>query len=214
MIKPPDPSPTHILLPLFFSQSLVVEQKLDRVGRAGVSVSIHSLALDPLNPHLFITGGSDPLVRLFDLRMMHGRGERAVGLGFRSGSSWVSCFVPEHLKEGLLRPPVWYSLSNRKIKTISGVAFSHGGGEILATYNSENIYSFRADSHARFGLGHTFGSGMRPILNPHTGCQESRGIVLLVARLWAGAGGGRGRGGGPSAQALGHILDPIQRPHG
>ena len=40
---------------------LSVEQKSERVGRAGTRVGINSVACDPMRPYLFATGGSDPL---------------------------------------------------------------------------------------------------------------------------------------------------------
>jgi hypothetical protein len=43
------------------SRSLLVEQRSERVGRSGVRVAVNSVAVDPTRPHVFATGGSDPL---------------------------------------------------------------------------------------------------------------------------------------------------------
>lgn len=51
---------------------LPVEQRCERAGRSSLRISINSLAVSPLAPHTFVTGGSDPFARLYDMRMLRG----------------------------------------------------------------------------------------------------------------------------------------------
>ena len=43
---------------LFF---IVADQRHERSPRGRAKVSINAMAVDPMRPHLFVTGGSDPL---------------------------------------------------------------------------------------------------------------------------------------------------------
>jgi hypothetical protein len=53
--------PTLCSSPPFSPMCLAVEQRSERVGRAGVRVAVNSVAVDPMQPHIFAPGGSDPL---------------------------------------------------------------------------------------------------------------------------------------------------------
>ncbi|RMZ53012.1 hypothetical protein APUTEX25_001131 [Auxenochlorella protothecoides] len=48
---------------------LVVDQRDQRLGRSRRSVAVASLAQDECRPWLLLTGGSDPAIRLYDMRM-------------------------------------------------------------------------------------------------------------------------------------------------
>lgn len=46
------------------ARSLLVEQRSERTGRSGTRVAVNSVVVDPMRPHIFATGGSDPLGEL------------------------------------------------------------------------------------------------------------------------------------------------------
>ncbi|KAK9842230.1 hypothetical protein WJX81_001681 [Elliptochloris bilobata] len=129
--------------------AVIADQRRERTGQMRGKVGVSSMVVDPQRPHLFITGGSDPLVRLYDRRM-------AGGAGSSAATAWraplVAGYVPTHLKAALLRPrPFGFSSV-----TVTGVAFCHGGDQLVASYHSEQIYTFATAAHAR--PAHAFGA--------------------------------------------------------
>jgi hypothetical protein len=58
---------------------VTVEQCCERAGRSSLRISIDALAVSPAAPHLFVTGGGDPIARLYDMRMLPGCGSSGSG---------------------------------------------------------------------------------------------------------------------------------------
>ncbi|GAX80027.1 hypothetical protein CEUSTIGMA_g7466.t1 [Chlamydomonas eustigma] len=141
MREPTAPS-AHVLQ----TRSLLVEQRSERSGRSGLRVAVNSVAVDPLQPHIFATGGSDPLVRVYDMRMLQKVG--GMGTSRVSQTPWLYCLVPEHLKGCMVGSASWQAPMHR-VRSISSIAFTSSGHEIVASYSSERIYSFGCREHAR-----------------------------------------------------------------
>lgn len=124
-----------------------VDQRAERVGRSRVRVGIYSLAVDPQRPWLMLTGGTDPLLRLYDRRMLPDRqGGKA--------AQWVAAYVPSHIKAALLdsgRHPALAAGADGPAagRHVTAVAFARGGTELVGSYSCECIYSFDVAQHAR-----------------------------------------------------------------
>uniref|UniRef100_A0A1D2AEQ4 Uncharacterized protein n=1 Tax=Auxenochlorella protothecoides TaxID=3075 RepID=A0A1D2AEQ4_AUXPR len=119
---------------------LVVDQRDQRLGRSRRSVAVASLAQDECRPWLLLTGGSDPAIRLYDMRMARPPAATA--------APWVAAYVPSHLKAGLLgsarsaqRSPAGGS--------VTAVAFARGGADVLGAYAGDAAYGFHGAAHAR-----------------------------------------------------------------
>ncbi|CAL8470916.1 g10458 [Coccomyxa elongata] len=154
--------------------NVIADQRQERTSCPKTKVGISSMAVMSLNPHMFITGGSDVLVRLYDRRMVSSSRSSAP-----SRVRWVSCFVPTHLKGALMNHRPF--AASRSI-AISGVAFTGDGQEILASYTSEQIYSFSTSNHARpprvFG-----GVSVEPALHRASATQRTRARLAVHGRL-------------------------------
>ncbi|PNH07294.1 WD and tetratricopeptide repeats protein 1 [Tetrabaena socialis] len=133
------------------AQSLLVEQRCERAGRSSLRISINSLAVSPLEPHLFATGGGDPFARLYDMRMLrtpHEQASPATGItGARP--SWVSCYAPHHLCTPSLAAgaPTGFSTLGR-VRHLTGVTFAAGGRHLLLSYSGEAVYAMCTRAHA------------------------------------------------------------------
>eukprot|EP00200_Dunaliella_tertiolecta_P012271 CAMPEP_0202374152 /NCGR_PEP_ID=MMETSP1127-20130417/5040_1 /ASSEMBLY_ACC=CAM_ASM_000462 /TAXON_ID=3047 /ORGANISM="Dunaliella tertiolecta, Strain CCMP1320" /LENGTH=543 /DNA_ID=CAMNT_0048971237 /DNA_START=53 /DNA_END=1681 /DNA_ORIENTATION=+ len=107
----------------YCAESVVVEQRSERTKDR---VGVNSIAVDPLKP-MFATGGGDPLVRVYDARMMS-RGRPM---------PWVLAYVPS---------PVAAACSSRdgqpRQRHVTSVAYDHTGHRLLASYSKDSIYSF------------------------------------------------------------------------
>ncbi|KAF5837513.1 hypothetical protein DUNSADRAFT_4259 [Dunaliella salina] len=107
----------------YCAESIVVEQRSEKTKDR---VGVNSIAVDPLKP-MFATGGGDPLVRVYDARMMS-RGRPM---------PWVLAYVPN---------PVAAACSSRsgqpRHRTITSIAYDHTGHRLLASYSKDSIYSF------------------------------------------------------------------------
>ncbi|KAK8964857.1 hypothetical protein KSP40_PGU007015 [Platanthera guangdongensis] len=90
-------------------------------------VHLHSIAIDPMNPHRFAVAGSDEYARVYDIRKCRWDG-KACG-------DPADCFCPSHL------------IGDEQVG-ITGLAFSNQS-ELLASYTIERIYLFSKDQ----GLG-------------------------------------------------------------
>lgn len=138
-----------------------VDQRAERVGRSHARVGIYSLAVDPQRPWLMLTGGTDPLLRLYDRRMLAGAGAAggAASGGEVAGSrgrapQWVSAYAPQHLKAALWDSGRHPSLAAPGAapppgRHVTAVAFARGGAEVVGSYAGECIYSFDVALHAR-----------------------------------------------------------------
>ncbi|KAL3147614.1 hypothetical protein ABBQ38_014665 [Trebouxia sp. C0009 RCD-2024] len=120
---------------------MIADQRHERTLRGRGKVSINTVAVDPMRPHLFATGSSDPLVRLYDRRVSGQRGN-ATG---RSRPQWASCFVPTSLKTGSTASPSGID----RAPFLTSVKFSVGGDQVFASYSGDHIYSFDCVDHAR-----------------------------------------------------------------
>ncbi|KAD3642116.1 hypothetical protein E3N88_31340 [Mikania micrantha] len=101
-------------------------------------VHLNAIAIDPLNPNLFVIAGSDEFTRLYDIRRYTYDASAAFGKP-------VDHFCPEHL------------LGNENVG-ITGVAFSNQS-ELLISYSEEFIYLFSKD------MG--WGSNINSVLDDH-----------------------------------------------
>lgn len=131
-----------------------VDQRAERVGRTRVRVGIYSLAVDEQRPWLMLTGGADPLLRLYDRRMLPGGGEDGGAGGGRRATQWASAYVPSHLKAAIWdagRHPALAAPSapGPPGRHVTAVAFARGGAELVGSYAGEAIYSFGVAAHAR-----------------------------------------------------------------
>lgn len=114
-----------------------VDQRAERVGRSRVRVGIYSLAVDPLRPWMMLTGGTDPLLRLYDRRMLPD--------GDGKAPQWVSAYVPSHIKSSVLDNGRHPALAGDEAGALPGhavtaVAFARGGAELVGSYSGECIY--------------------------------------------------------------------------
>lgn len=126
------------------SGDVLADQKFERTPRGRAKVGINAVAVDSMRPHLFVTGSSDPMVRLYDRRMSGRRGHSALPSG-RNMPQWVSCYIPTSLKTDALLP----RSGPERPPFISSVKFSVGGDQVFASYSGDNIYSFLSTDHAR-----------------------------------------------------------------
>ena len=143
-----------------------VDQRGERVGQSRVRVGIYSLAVDQQRPWLMLTGGADPLLRLYDRRMLLASGagggggaDGQTGAGGRpKAPQWVACYAPSHLKSALLdsgRHPALAASAGGAPgaapagRHVTAVAFARGGSEVVGSYSGELIYSFDTAGHAR-----------------------------------------------------------------
>jgi len=123
--------------------NLLVEQRAENAGgRSQSTVGINSLAVDPLRPHFFATGGLDPIVRLFDRRMIRSPDLSSSSRPHRT--PWVACFIPSHFKTDYA--PFYNSVGRQH--SITSIAFTFNGADLVASYSSERIYSFSVAEHA------------------------------------------------------------------
>ncbi|KAK9829156.1 hypothetical protein WJX72_004226 [[Myrmecia] bisecta] len=185
------------------SAYVLADQRQERHARNNrAKVGVNSLSIDPMRPHLFITGGSDPLVRLFDQRMIS-----VADPTERSSSrrpQWISCYVPTHLKASLQQvqrsafgPPV-------RSYNVTSATFSHSGDEVFASYSAEQIYCFRAVDHARSSASMAAAvegqTRQAPVQHsrtrPSSGRRQAEGASFTAARASAA-----GQRAGPAAQA-------------
>ncbi|KXZ53658.1 hypothetical protein GPECTOR_6g575 [Gonium pectorale] len=118
-----------------------VEQRCERAGRSSLRIGINALALSPLAPHLFATGGGDPFARLYDLRML--RGEKAACQAGSSSSrarpAWVSCFAPHHLctPSALAGSGAGGFSTLGRARHLTGLTFAAGGAQLVLSYSGE-----------------------------------------------------------------------------
>ncbi|KAI3425352.1 hypothetical protein D9Q98_009116 [Chlorella vulgaris] len=129
--------------------NVLVDQRQERVGRQRVKVGIYSLAVDEQRPWMMLTGGTDPLMRLYDRRML-------VGGGTGGAAQWMACYAPSHIKAALWdsgrHPGLELPEAGRQLPAgchVTSVAFARGGSEVVASYSGELIYSFGVAAHAR-----------------------------------------------------------------
>lgn len=180
------------------------------MGRSRVRVGIYSLAVDEMRPWLMLTGGSDPLTRLYDRRMLPSPADAALhGGGGRSrGPQWLRSYIPAHLKSVLWdsRPPAAAASgpAGPGSYQITAVAFARGGAEVVASYSGDFIYSFDAVEHGREveALLHAPEMALRwvgPTWGGRAWCVEGRvgcwsGVVAAwpPAARWAWCGSGCG----------------------
>jgi WD repeat-containing protein 42A len=108
--------------------------ELVRVSRSTVrqgrpkALGLHSISLNPMDPHYFCTGGEDPICRVWDRRKLP-----HVPLDEDDVCQPVFELVPRHLQTGMAG----------RI-SITCAVYSHDGREIVASYNDENIYLLEA----------------------------------------------------------------------
>jgi hypothetical protein len=120
-----------------------------------------------------LTGGADPLLRLYDRRMLLASGagggsggsgggnvaDGPAGAGGRpKAPQWVACYAPSHLKSALLdsgRHPALTASAGAAAgavpagRHVTSVAFACDGSEVVGSYSGELIYSFDTAGHAR-----------------------------------------------------------------
>ncbi|KAK9791353.1 hypothetical protein WJX73_006119 [Symbiochloris irregularis] len=119
--------------------TILADQRDLRNLRRKKGISVNSVASDPVRNHLFVTGGADHFVRLYDMRMSqrNSHGPR--------GSACIRQYAPAHMQGALQMA----AAPLPKLFSVSGVAFAAGGDEIVASYVHDRIYSFDAAGHAR-----------------------------------------------------------------
>eukprot|EP00887_Chlorella_sp_A99_P002952 scaffold24.g2952.t1 len=133
--------------------NVLIDQRAERLGRARARVGIYSLAVDEARPWLMLTGGTDPLARLYDRRML----STPADAGARGRTpAWARAYIPAHLKAvlwdgrpggggggagGAAPAPASYQ--------IPAVVFGRGGAEVVASYSGDFVYSFDAVDHGR-----------------------------------------------------------------
>ncbi|KAL0047044.1 hypothetical protein WJX82_004928 [Trebouxia sp. C0006] len=133
---------------------VLADQRHERTPRGRAKVSINAVAVDPMRPYLFVTGSSDPLMRLYDRRMSLQRGHSQSPSG-RSWPQWVSCFIPTSLKTDTMQPRT----GTERASFVTSVKFSGGGDQVIASYSGDNIYSFDCVDHARESEGYCTAQG-------------------------------------------------------
>ncbi|KAL0033568.1 hypothetical protein WJX79_003993 [Trebouxia sp. C0005] len=133
---------------------VLADQRHERTPRGRAKVSINAVAVDSMRPYLFVTGSSDPLMRLYDRRMSPQRGHTQSPSG-RSWPQWVSCFVPTGLKTDTMQPRT----GTDRAPFVTSVKFSGGGDQVIASYSGDNIYSFDCVDHARESEGYCTAQG-------------------------------------------------------
>ncbi|KAL6067413.1 DDB1- and CUL4-associated factor 6 [Balamuthia mandrillaris] len=108
-------------------------------NRQGRKIRVNSIAINNDNGHYLVVGGSDPICRLYDRRMISSN---------RSSSpnrATVAWFRPERFEQ-----------SDQQGGHITGVAFSTDGSEVVATYGGDYVYLWEVErSHTTYEEGST-----------------------------------------------------------
>mmetsp|Transcript_15643 Transcript_15643/g.37167 ORF Transcript_15643/g.37167 Transcript_15643/m.37167 type:complete len:783 (-) Transcript_15643:198-2546(-) len=120
-------------------RNLLVEQRDEKIDSPRTSIGVSSLAVDPLRPHIFATGGPSSFVRLYDRRMLGPGAEMPQGAGSRP--RWVCCYLGPRCAAGRPR-----QASIRHVAT--SLAFSFNGRRLFASFSGDRIYSFDTEEHA------------------------------------------------------------------
>ncbi|XP_028967279.1 DDB1- and CUL4-associated factor 8 [Galendromus occidentalis] len=95
------------------------------VRSAGQPVGLYSIAINPLRPSEFVTGGKDQFVRVFDRRNA-------------KPDDFVRELCPDHLVSTRIR-------CDDASLSVSEAVYNFDGTEILASYSDEDIYLFAND---------------------------------------------------------------------
>eukprot|EP01114_Cavostelium_apophysatum_P010368 TRINITY_DN2400_c0_g1_i1.p2 TRINITY_DN2400_c0_g1~~TRINITY_DN2400_c0_g1_i1.p2 ORF type:complete len:692 (-),score=192.97 TRINITY_DN2400_c0_g1_i1:2965-5040(-) len=93
-------------------------------------ISANTLSYSPLNPNHFIVGGSDPFVRLVDLRLIKEETDSD------DTTTYIKQFAPRHIAESASSSWDGYN--------VTGVDFNEEN-EIAITYSKEDVYLFSAN---------------------------------------------------------------------
>ena len=187
-------------------------------GAGGGAVDLNCVHSNPWRPHLFAVGGGDEHVRVYDLRAAGGAGGGAGGAGGAGGGGgradtgrgadagagggfFAMRDAPlARLVPARLRPPrgaaagVGARARRRAFgqKHVTGLQFSRRG-ELLATYNDDDIYLFSPEGYATAGDG-----GGAAVAAAR---MERRPAAAVAAD--EGGGGGGGAGAAAAAAAAG-----------
>jgi WD40 repeat protein len=89
---------------------------------------ICNVCINPTRPHEFMIGGGDPIIRIYDRRMIVG--------------------VDDPKKQSCLRrltPSTINSTGNSQNYYVSGLSYNHDGSQILVSYVGENVYTFSSE---------------------------------------------------------------------
>eukprot|EP01116_Phalansterium_solitarium_P012000 TRINITY_DN27921_c0_g1_i1.p1 TRINITY_DN27921_c0_g1~~TRINITY_DN27921_c0_g1_i1.p1 ORF type:complete len:764 (+),score=251.43 TRINITY_DN27921_c0_g1_i1:179-2470(+) len=98
--------------------------------RGASTLELYSLAVNQVDPNYFICAGQDPLIRLFDRRML-------------SPGSASAGTRPQPVKR--FCPRTYESQTQRALFSkghITGVAYSNDGREVLGNYSGDAVYLF------------------------------------------------------------------------
>ncbi|KAI3714182.1 hypothetical protein L1987_72777 [Smallanthus sonchifolius] len=151
-------------------------------------VHLNAIAIDPLNPNLFVVAGSDEFSRLYDIRRYRYDASAAFGKP-------VDHFCPEHL------------LGDENVG-ITGVAFSDQS-ELLVSYSEEFIYLFSNnmgwgsdinsvldDHHLTVNSDSEMETDSKPgpqVFNGHRNCLTVKGVSFVGANEYVASGSDCGR---------------------
>ncbi|XP_049847945.1 DDB1- and CUL4-associated factor 6-like [Schistocerca gregaria] len=107
-------------------------------GAMSTRVEVYALAVHPSESYYFVIGGSDRLVRLYDMRMPQSSEEPRLGLPL------VHAWLPgEWTGRG-----GWWSMAQ-----VTGLAWSYDGSRIAASYSGDRIFIIDAAEAFKRGLG-------------------------------------------------------------
>lgn len=118
---------------------LVCRDRSHRNSLRASPVELNSIHCNGARPHQFVVGGADAAVRVYDRRM-------AASSGAKSATDPVAIASPVRFLM-----PAGMRQSRTREHHVTCAMFAHHSGEIVATYNDEDIYLFASehDSSAR-----------------------------------------------------------------
>jgi len=88
-------------------------------------VEVADIVINPRNVNQFVIGCGDPVVRVYDRRMLNPQP--------------LQRFVPAKIRDSSIFPFRYH---------ITGVAYNYDGTKILASYSGEHIYAFETNKHS------------------------------------------------------------------
>ena len=116
------------------------------------TLKLYSIHCNPTNPHQYCLGGEDECVRIFDIRMIKRRTKSMMTyrLNPKPGDEFITQLVPRSM--WLLESTgMRYHRTNMPQYQVTHATFSQQG-DVLATYNDENIYLFSKEAVLQGGI--------------------------------------------------------------
>lgn len=124
-------------------------ERLVKVFEKDRKIALFSIHQNPISPHEFCVSGKDQYVRIYDTRKLRTPNASVAGssasVGNSSSDGASSSESASNSDNAPLKKFCPHHLSDSRAKTnVTAAVYNYNGGEILASYNDENIYLFDA----------------------------------------------------------------------